>query len=206
MKLIPIVEGHGEVDAVPVLLGRLQDIIGDYSFQIARPIRGTSSELADTEMLANKVVMARKQQDCAGIFIIFDSDDRCPKRLAPKLIDSARKAALGIPCEVVMAHREFESWFLAAFDSIRGALPFVPHATAPGDPEIRRNAKGALTALLPRGRSYSPTVDQAALARSFDLAAAYRASRSFRHCADAFSHLAKGIGTFSWEWPPRGWR
>jgi len=206
MRIIPIVEGHGEEDAVPVLLRRLQDTIGDYSFQVARPIRGTCSELADTEKLAKKVAIARRQQGCAGIFIIFDSDDRCPKTLAPQLLNSARRAAVGIPCELAMAHREFESWFLAAFDSIRAALPFVPDAAAPNDPESRRDAKGTLTGLLPAGRSYSPTVDQAALAQRFDFATAYRASRSFRHCADAFSRLAAAIGTASWEWPPRDWR
>jgi hypothetical protein len=206
MRIIPIVEGHGEEDAVPVLLRRLQETIGDYSFQIAHPIRGTCSDLADAGKLAKKVAIALRQRECAGIFIIFDSDDRCPKKLAPRLHDSARNAAAGVPCELTMAHREFESWFLAAFESIRGSLPFVPNAAAPDDPEGRRDAKGTLTGLLPPGRSYSPTVDQAALARRFDLAAAYRASRSFRHCADAFFRLATVIGTAAHEWPPRDWR
>jgi len=196
MNIIPIVEGYGEVAAVPILLRRLQKITGDYSFQIAEPMRWHCSELAEEEKIAKKVAIARRRKDCAGILIIFDSDDRCPKSLAPKLAEAARRAA-DIPCELVMAHREFESWFLAAFDSIRDALPFVPNAVAPNDPETKRNAKGTLTDLLPPGRSYSPTVDQATLARSFDLAAAYRASRSFRHCADAFSRLAAAIGTSS---------
>lgn len=206
MRIIPIVEGHGEEDAVPVLFRRLQEIIGDYTFQISRPIRGTCSELADVEKLAKKVAIARRQQECAGIFIIFDSDDRCPKALAPKLLDAARGAAAGVPCELAMATREFESWFLAAFESIRGSLPFVPNAAAPNDPENRRDAKGTLTRLLPPGRSYSPTVDQASLARRFDLAIAYRSSRSFRHCADAFSRLAKAIGNAPHAWPPSDWR
>ncbi len=206
MRIIPIVEGHGEVAAVPVLLSRLQKITGDFSFQIAEPLRWHCSELADEEKLAQKVAIARRQNECAAIFIFFDSDDRCPKTLAPRLLDSARRAAAGVPCELAMAHREFESWFLAAFESIRGSLPFVPNAVAPNDPENRRDAKGTLTRLLPPGKSYSSAVDQASLARRFDLAIAYRSSRSFRHCADAFSRLAKAIGNAPHAWPPSDWR
>lgn len=101
MNIIPIVEGYGEVAAVPILLRRLQKITGDYSFQIAEPMRWHCSELAEEEKIAKKVAIARRQKDCAGILIIFDSDDRCPKSLAPKLAAAMNDSRRSIGSSIV---------------------------------------------------------------------------------------------------------
>jgi hypothetical protein len=55
------------------------------------------------------------------------------------------------------------------------------------------------------GRIYSETRDQAALTDGFDLAAAYRACRSFRRLVNAFGIVASQAGATLGEWPPSSW-
>jgi len=45
VKIQPIVEGFGEVDAVPVLLRRLRDEAGVYEWDVNPPIRKERSQL-----------------------------------------------------------------------------------------------------------------------------------------------------------------
>jgi hypothetical protein len=61
----------------------------------------------------------------------------------------------------------------------------------PPDPEAVRDAKGWLSDRTPRGRSYKPTVDQAALAQIFDLDLA-QGARSFRKFIKDVLELARG--------------
>src|SRR5262249_43178936 len=116
----PIVEGHGEVEAVPLLLRRLQAELGTYTFQIARPIRRKRSELITEEQVRRSVRLALGTPECAGVLVIFDSDDDCPREFGPMVKGWAQAEAGNIPCEVVLAHREYEAWFIAAVESLRG--------------------------------------------------------------------------------------
>jgi hypothetical protein len=80
---------------------------------------------------------------------------------------------------VVVAHHEFESWFLAGVESLRGKHGLAADLTAPENPEEIRGAKEWLSRHMPRNRPYSPTLHQAPLAAALDLNQAQRA-RSFR--------------------------
>lgn len=55
MNIQPIVEGYGDVEAVPVLLRRLRDLCGAYRIDVNRPIRRTRSELAREDTLRKSV-------------------------------------------------------------------------------------------------------------------------------------------------------
>jgi hypothetical protein len=81
---------------------------------------------------------------------------------------------------VVLAHREYESWFLAAAESLAGLRNLPPDLAAPAAPEEIRDAKGWLSKQMPRSMRYSPTQDQAALSAQFDMELARTRSRSFR--------------------------
>lgn len=85
-----------------------------------------------------------------------------------------------MPLKVVLAKTEFESWFLAAAESIAGRRDLPGDLAAPTDPESVRGAKEWLSARMPAGRSYRETRDQAALASVFDLEAAKARSASLR--------------------------
>ena len=191
MKIQPIVEGHAEVEAAPVLLRRLRDATGAYAVDFLRPIRRNRSELVLERPLRNTVRLALLKPECRAILILCDGDDDCPAQLAPLIERWAQDEAGAIPCAVVVAHREYEAWLLAA-------LP-EPHPA----PETVRDAKGELAFRLDGG--YLPTVDQPSLSATFDMALAYPRCRSFRKLVKAFGQLVRGLGQPLPEWPPTAW-
>lgn len=205
MKIQPIVEGHGEVEAVPILLRRLRDEAKVFDLEIGRPIRRKRWEFADESSVHRAVRLAMLQPGCAAILVIFDADDDCPKVFAPKTEAWARAAAGNIPCAVVMPNREYEAWFIAAIESLRGKCGVRGDATPHHAPETPRDAKGELERRMGNGRSYAETVDQAPLTAALDFATAYSRSRSFRRMATAFAALAMGAGAPIEEWPPSNW-
>ena len=80
----------------------------------------------------------------------------------------------------VLAHREYESWFLAAAESLAGRRGLRPDLLAPQTPEDIRDAKGWLSKQIQGTGSYSPTQDQGARSQWLDLSRARLKSRSFR--------------------------
>ena len=87
---------------------------------------------------------------------------------------------MGLLVSVILPQREFEGWFLAAAQSIRGRRGLPVDLARPEDPEEIRGAKGWLRERM-HGRVYSETIDQPALAAIFDLNQA-RSARSFDKC------------------------
>jgi hypothetical protein len=84
------------------------------------------------------------------------------------LLDRAYKARSDKRVAVVLAKREFEAWYLAAAPSLAGQHGFPEPFLGPEDPERPRDCKGLLTHARAVGQPYKETVDQAALASSFD--------------------------------------
>jgi hypothetical protein len=201
----PIVEGQGDEAAVPLLLRRLRDEAQAWGLEVGRPHRKRRTQLVKKDSLQSAVRVAVLREDCAGILVLFDADDDCPKELAPTLEEWAREAAGGKPCAVVMANREYEAWFLASIEALRGRAAILSDATSHPDPEVPRDAKGELERRMPRSASYSPTVDQAALTAHLDLEIAYRRCRSFRKLVSAFGALAAAAGVAPAVWPPAAW-
>ena len=206
MKIQPVVEGDGEVHAVPVLLRRLIDACGAYDVGVGRPIKRTRHQLTNEFELARSVRLAGMQDDCAAILVLLDADNDCPKELAPTLRGWANSAAAGVPCAVVMAEREFEAWFLAAIESLRGTKGILDDALPHPDPETPRGAKERLEERMAPGRTYSETADQASLTATFDLAVAYQGCRSFRTLVTSFGSILAAAGRPLAEWPPADWK
>lgn len=205
MIIQPIVEGQGDEAAVPLLLRRLQDEAQSWGFQVRKPHRKRRTQLVRKDSLETAVRVAALQEDCAGILILFDADDDCPAELAPTLEHWARGAAGDIPCTVVMANREYEAWFLASIETLRGTAAILPDATSHPNPEMPRDAKGEVRRRMRHGASYSATVDQPALTVRLDLENTYRRCRSFRKLVKAFGALAAAAGVAPEVWPPTAW-
>lgn len=206
MKVYPIVEGHGEVEAAPVLLRRLLAEAACQHVGVGRPIKRTQSQLRSKEGVQTSVRLALLQPQCAAVVIQFDGEDDCPKELAAEVRAWAREVAAGKPCEVVVAYREYETWFLAALESLRGQSGIRQDATAPVNPESRRNAKGVLEAFMPADRAYSETGDQPAMTAVFDMGLAHRRNRSFRKMVKAVGDLLRLMRQPIPAWPPAGWQ
>lgn len=205
MIIQPIVEGHGDVKAFPVLLRRLVEEAQVWNVSIGRPIRRSRAQLVQMAGVEQAVQLALKQQDCGAILILFDGDDDCPAELGPTVQAWAAAVADNIPCGVVIAHREYEAWFLAAIESLRGYRGIIDDAEPHLNPEDPRGAKERLEARMLAGASYLERIDQPAFSAKFSLSDAYRRSRSFRKLASSFGRLVSSTGEDIGVWPPTAW-
>jgi len=199
VRIIAIVEGHGECEAVPELIRRIaRDIDPGFVPVVLPPIRVPASRLLKEGEIERSIdLAARKLQGHGGIVVIVDCDwdGGCPARDGPALLGRARRARADYPISVVLAKKEFEAWFLAAAESLRGRLGLPLTLESPPDPENIRDAKGWLSDRMPHGASYSATDDQPALTAVFDMATARRAD-SFDKCYRELSgmlHALRGV-------------
>ena len=204
MVVQPIVEGQGDVDAVPILLRRLAEQAEAWHVKIATPHRRPRNQLSRKAEFQRAVRVARLTPDCGGILVLFDADDDCPRECASEFEAWAQEASRGIPCAVVMANREYEAWFLASIESLRGGGDVRVDATSHPEPESPRNAKGHMRGRM-EGGLYLETVHQPALTARFELAVAYRRCRSFRRLVNAFGLLLQAWNVRPSPWPPSVW-
>lgn len=185
VRIAAIVEGHGECEAVPILIRRIAETI-DPGFvpKVLPPLRVPASRLLkEGEMERSVNLAARKLQGRGGIVIIVDCDweDGCPAEDGPMLLKRSVAARGDMPIAVVLAKREFEAWFLAAADSLRGKFGLPGDLESPAYPESIRGAKEWLTGKMPPGRAYAETTDQPTFTAIFDMNSARRAD-SFDKC------------------------
>jgi hypothetical protein len=191
IAIASIVEGHGEVEAVPELIRRFAAHARPSLYvQALRPTRVPKSSLErELERLMKLCAIQIDQLETmtGGILIVLDADDDCPAQLGPRLLERARQVRADIPTVVVIAKSEYESWFLAAAESLQGRRGLPNNLSSPLNPEGIRDAKGWLGDRMgPRG--YSETVDQVKLSAVFDLEEARR-SQSFARCYDRLVNL-----------------
>lgn len=126
------------------------------------------------------------------MLILLDSDEDCPAQLGPDLLRRVVSSRQDVPSAVVIAKREFESWLLAAAESLRGQRGLASDLASPSDAEAIAGAKEWLTAHMAGGRSYVETLDQPALAARFDLDLARRAD-SFDKCCREIIRLLTSL-------------
>lgn len=107
-RIIPLVEGQGDVDAVPTLLYKLLHDRQEWQWHVGRPYRVRSLG-ALKKNLSYFVLKASKQKESGAILILLDSDDDCPIETAEALASEIRKFNLPQPVAIVFAHREYET-------------------------------------------------------------------------------------------------
>ena len=117
-----VVEGHGEVHALPVLLRRIAgEIQPEIELDVPHPLRFPRSKLISPGGLEKAIGLAAlKCTAGGGVVVVLDSDDDCPAVLAPTLVGRIRGTRPDLPFALVLAQREFEAWFLAGAESLRG--------------------------------------------------------------------------------------
>ena len=196
-RVAKIVEGHGEVKAVPILLRRIAERVSPgIALEVPRPIRVKRHQILKAEELERAVALAAgRAGPHGGILVLLDADDDCPAELASRLLRRTRQSRPDRPIRVVLAKAEYESWFLAAA-SLAGHRGIDEAASPPADSEAIRNAKGWLSASMPPGRRYRETLHQAALTARFDLDSA-RAAPSFDKVWRDLASLLGGPGLTS---------
>lgn len=190
ITLASVVEGHGEVQALPVLVRRLADrfrpgVAVDAPTPFRLP-RGKFRVVGELERAV--AVAARKVIAGGGVLILVDADDDCPVEFAAELRSRCEPAAGGGPAAFVVAQREFEAWFLASLPSLSSHPDVSPSARHAGDCESVRDAKGRLQGQMMPGVKYSETRHQPAFSALMDLDLA-AGCRSFRKLMVDVEHL-----------------
>lgn len=194
-RLACVVEGDGDEAAVPILVRRIIAEIAPTAYiECPKPVRMPRDKLLRSpHELERALLYARLQTgDRGAILVMIDSDGEPPCQVGPELLGRARQTVTDLEVGVVLAHREFEAWFLAAAESLRGHRDLPADLTGPLDPEAVADAKGWLRERMPPGRRYRETKDQPALAAAFDLQAARR-SHSFDKCYREVERLVRAL-------------
>ena len=178
-SILAIVEGDGEVQAVPVLLRRIaQEVAPDNPPRILKPIRVHRSRVIKEGVLEGYVGLAAQRVGAGGgVLILLDANGDCPARLGPALLERARVARRDRRIEAVIARCEYEAWFLASIESIAGSRTLSWDMAAPPAAESVRGAKEWLSQRMQV--PYRPITDQPALTARFDMALARRRAPSF---------------------------
>ncbi len=190
LRVVPIVEGHGENESIRILLQRIwTEIVGGEYIEVLRPIRRPRSKLAAPAELANAVKLAWLKLRHAGgepdpgfILVLVDRDpDREPPCVsAPHWLENARAGQPDADITCVLADVEYETWFVAAADSLREELCLTPADVLPEDADTARTGKSWIQSRIKRrGRPYSETLDQPSLTAKMDLTQCRQRSRSF---------------------------
>ena len=197
VKIIQIVEGHGECSATPILIRRIaSDIFPDFVPQILYPIRIPASRLLKAGEIERAVALASyKVNGVGGIFILLDGDfkDCCPAQNGPELLARAQATRRNMPIFVVLAKMEYEAWFLAAAESLRGKRGLPETLEPPPNPENIRGAKEWLSDHMPEGQRYIETTDQPAFTKLFDMTTARKNSDSFDKCYRDIEKMLRGL-------------
>lgn len=172
--LATIVEGEGEVSALPELLRRLEP-----TWRYPRPIRFPRTKLLKDEGIIKAISIAlatiRDGSGSGAVLIMLDADDDCAVELARGRLNAVPEA-IRSSTQCVVAVREYEAWLVAG----------DPDHPYPDDPEARRDAKGVLKQWY---GLYKPTADQARFTARCDWDRVRQRCRSFRKLEAALAAI-----------------
>ncbi len=155
---------------------------------IAAIVEGQGEQLAKHSTLERAVQqqsIRMRGASAGGVLVLLDADDDCPAELGPKLLAWAVAARSDTPVRVVVASREYESWFLAGAASLAGRFGFPEGLEPPKDPDhLPRNAKKWLEEQRD-WRPYKETADQLTFSSALDVGLTRSLSDSFdKLCRD----------------------
>ena len=195
--IVAVVEGDGEVTAFSGLLRKiLHEKNERYDIQVGGKNVGMVNAHGKSKLLTKLedfLAHAQRKPDCAGILVLLDADEDCPVTLANQLSRLCNPSIQSKPVTIVCANREYETWFLASLDTVKGSGYIRDTASLTGDAEDIRDPKKWLTDWMPPGQAYKPTTHQASLSSHIDLNLAHANSRSFRRLCHAVDELVDAI-------------
>lgn len=177
-KILPIVEGDSEVNAIPVLLRRIINRVKAFEIQIDKPWLVKRDQVIHKEgVIENKIRAALiMRDDVSAIIIILDADSDCPVEIAANLLQRCR-VTTQIPISVIMAKSKLECWFLGAKESLQGVRGIKADAETPEDPESL--GIGRLKNNMEKGFTYHKVYDPPAFAAKMDIDMAIESCPSF---------------------------
>jgi len=186
LRVAAIVEGHGEYESIRSLLTRIwTEVLGGDYIEVLQPIRHKRQQLAKQGGMARAIQLAAlKLANAPGaampsaVVVLVDADKDLPCVLAPELLTWAKSERSDIDIICIVANIMYETWFVAAAESLRDYLSLPVGMMAPEDPEKQRHGKGWIERCF-KGTKYSETQDQPAMTAKMDLAICRARSPSF---------------------------
>lgn len=174
-----VVEGAGDLGAVPVVLRMHLQQQGEYRDILGKPVplhgKGNASAIQ------GYVATAGYRPGCVGVLVVLDCDDDCPAELGPALLAEAAPA-VGVPVLVALADRDFEDWLYASAETLDLGLEY----------EATSRGKGAIEGSL-KPRKYVKPTWQPRLAHRLDLALAASRSASLARMLHRFDDLRSAV-------------
>ena len=168
-----IVEGDGEIEAVPKLLYHIWGSESPLLRTDQKPwklLKGKFIHDQKKRQEALNVVRSWASARCqSGVLILLDADkERAPDfvRNNKNIQDDIEGILKDVPYIFALAEKGYESWLVAGFGGGN-----------PGNPEDWINDHKEKTGL---GRKYSKTVDQSKLSAQMDIQQAYEDNCSFK--------------------------
>lgn len=186
IAIAPIVEGQGDEAAVRILLQRTwSEILGGEHADVCKPIRRSRGRLfretsGDLEKAIDLALLKLAGRGRGLVLILVDAEDDCRTMgsLGPLLLARARQHRADADIACVIANIMFETWFVAAAESLGDYLNVGNQGIVPSDPEASRYGKSWIKSRMRSGK-YAETADQAPLASRIDLALCRRRSKPF---------------------------
>ncbi len=187
LTVVPIVEGHGEFACSRKLLERIwYEIVQGEFIDVLQPIRQPKDKLIKDggtfekaiDLAVGKLNNSNVPDARALILVLVDANGDPPCKLGPKLLHDGQmhRADKDITC--VVANVEYETWFVAAAESLSEFLNLSSADEIPPNPEESRHGKGWIKKHY-KGSKYSETLDQPRLTSKMDLLVARQRSPSF---------------------------
>ena len=190
-RLIALVEGPGDVAAVPVLLRMLLQQATLFEWQPGDPMKvnGLAHLRKRLPSFAEALRIKMHEGKCHGVLVLLDLEDGCPRDEARALAAEFAAYGLPYPVSIVFAHREYEEWLVASLPTIAPRTFLLANELVRDYPaESKRGVKEWLTSKMPRGAIYKETTHQEEFTRSLDATLAAQC-RSFRRLVHALSEL-----------------
>ncbi|WP_437958287.1 DUF4276 family protein [Sorangium sp. So ce119] len=194
-RLVCIVEGKGEVTAIPNLCSRvIRHYLGAQDWVVDNdPIRQPRGMLVDEKTrsplrpcnaqgLRRALALAKARRADAAL-VLCDADDDCPAKWGPHATELIKSIIAGA---AVMVLREYETWLLLNYsdDELKRAKVAAPEKVSGAKEKLRR--------LVPE---YSPSEHQLIETRRIDIA-------RLRMRSDSFDKLVRVLGALCGATPP----
>jgi hypothetical protein len=190
-RLLPIVEGVGDLQAAPLLLRRLlHEVHRRFDVEVLPAQR--RGEWPTVKRNFERYYRAALIEQAPIVWMLDFDCEECVDHDAERAWALNEAATLDPRgrVEIVFMVKEYESIFLWDEESLRLAFPELRSpAELPVDPELVRDAKGWITSALPKGRAYKPTTDQARLTARIPIQDLLHASPSLKRLDDALRFL-----------------
>jgi Domain of unknown function (DUF4276) len=190
LKIVCVVEGQGEVSALPILIRRMLACanVVDY-VDIPTPIRTRRDRFLRVEEEYRKVLgLAAAKAGGNPILVLLDADDDCPVDISGRIRRIVQTTIEHSSVGIVIADREFESWFLASAPTLSGNRTLSENLHVPEHSETIRNCKGWLSERM-ASKKYSEVLDQPAFANRICPSMASQHSRSFKKFSKEVTRL-----------------